>query len=463
MYISTTHSKKLRRTRKPKDELASFILKHVSPYSYGWTYDEKPTRYKNEEIIRQRNERGWMTGLTRTRIYEHLAGDVKYFYADGRKSVEQTLTGIDVDCHDHGTYESAVAFAAWLQENFFPGLYYEPSTHGNGVHGYILFCKMGLKDVGVNVWLKRLEKTLKRLLQVFLAIHPEHSIEDVEIKGTAHEIMWEDGKIIHLKAGSLMKLPARIYLADEFEKLKGTMLVDVYDIEKLEETASRLPVTIKMPARKKTGSLRNHIVLDEDLAAITGRYLEIAREWVPAPLATSHRAVVEASDVAIAIAIVKSCTREMNADGSMPTKRIKALWDVLYGLGAITRAFSKNRWCAIRNLMEQQGVIQMQDRVYHPSAARDKKGEAARWCFTEEFLGRLDGVDAGGNKDREIPWVQQENEPLTIPLSYSDSGDEEIPWEEPSVWLDDIHEIPFPLTIGLIEGAWLQVEQLQAG
>ena len=95
---------------------------------------------------------------------------------------------------ERGNPQSAKAFADWLKDNYFPSLYHEPSTHGRGRHGYFVLFKDGFGDVAVSNILKRLEKTLKKLLQLFLATHPEHQIENVEIKGTPHIITWVKGE-----------------------------------------------------------------------------------------------------------------------------------------------------------------------------------------------------------------------------------------------------------------------------
>ena len=95
-----------------------------------------------------------------------ISQDTIYFWADGRKSTPLTISMIDIDCHRSGNPESAKAFADWLRDNYFPCLYHEPSTNGKGRHGYFVLFKEGFGDVAVANILKRLEKTLKKLLQV---------------------------------------------------------------------------------------------------------------------------------------------------------------------------------------------------------------------------------------------------------------------------------------------------------
>jgi hypothetical protein len=136
-------------------------------------------------LIRWYNNFGFMGTPTNGEVYSHFAGqDTLYFWADGRKSSPQTLSMIDIDCHKRGNHESARAFADWLSQNDFPDLYHEPSTHGTGRHGYFVLSKEMCNDRAVCHILNRLDKTLKKLLQVFLAAHAEHEIENVEIKGT---------------------------------------------------------------------------------------------------------------------------------------------------------------------------------------------------------------------------------------------------------------------------------------
>ena len=150
---------------------------------------------------------------------------------------------IDIDCHKSGNPESARAFADWLKDNYFPNLYHEPSTNGKGRHGYFVLFKTGCKDVAVANILKRLEKTLKKLLEVFLAAHPEYQVENVEIKGTPHILTWAKGekrKIETMKSGSLAKIPRDIL--DRFDEFKNTTVLSFDDIDDLEAKAEQLVI-----------------------------------------------------------------------------------------------------------------------------------------------------------------------------------------------------------------------------
>src|SRR5262245_44762539 len=73
---------------------------------------------------------------------EHLEGKhTLYFVGQHRVRAPYTLAVIDIDCKKQGTLAGATAFAEWIKENVIPGLVFEASTNGNGVHGYFIVGK----------------------------------------------------------------------------------------------------------------------------------------------------------------------------------------------------------------------------------------------------------------------------------------------------------------------------------
>ena len=129
-----------------------------------------------------------------------------YFTADGRSRTNEVLVNIDIDCHGSGTLEGAVAFAEHLRATAFPGLYYETSTNGNGVHGYIVVVKYDLGDQGLNSVLGQLDRWLKAELA-----RGDWDVENVEVKGQAPKFGWGADKyeLRTYQSGQLAKLPAR--------------------------------------------------------------------------------------------------------------------------------------------------------------------------------------------------------------------------------------------------------------
>ncbi len=160
---------------------------------------------------------------------DHFAGrKTFYFTSDGRSSSAEALVNIDIDCHGSGTLAGAIAFAEHLKAARFPSLYYEVSTNGNGVHGYIVVEKGDLGDDGLNGALIVLDRWLKAELSV-----GDWDVENVEVKGQAPEFTWGATKfeLKGYKSGQLAKLP-REALA-RAEELRGTTRLTVQELRKL--------------------------------------------------------------------------------------------------------------------------------------------------------------------------------------------------------------------------------------
>ncbi len=456
--------------RRIKDLVCSFLKKLISPYGFGWAEDDGVGRYSNEQLIRYYNSFGFMGTTTNSDLYAHFAGqDTLYFWADGRKSTPLTLSMIDIDCHERGNPQSAKAFADWLKDNYFPSLYHEPSTHGRGRHGYFVLFKDGFGDVAVSNILKRLEKTLKKLLQLFLATHPEHQIENVEIKGTPHIITWVKGekrKIETMKSGALAKLPRDILT--RFDEFKNTTVLSFDDIYDLEAKVDKLviPEPPKLSIFKGAGSTSAHPITKDEIEAIGGSYLEFARTWVPEPVGTSSRARVDAMDLAIALSILKFCSRKLNSDGTMPTKRIKVIWDQMYENGEVDRAFDYHRWRVIRNLIEVQGGLEMEDRHFYTGFVTDQgheiKGRAAKWKIADWLIEKLDEMAEFGYQEDQSE--VQDSLPLDTReralLEQEVEQDDDYGFDRD--WIIEFRQ-SMPPMIGLIWGGSIQNMRREAG
>ena len=161
--------------------------------------------------------------------------------------------------HARGTLEGATRFAEHLKRDYFPGLYYEVSTHGNGIQGFVVVDRSCWKDADYKATIQQVEKWLKRVL-------------------------------------------------------------------------------------------RNTTV---------------------------------AEDVQTALAVVRACTLDMNADGSMPVMRVKAIWDAAYRASDTSRAFSFRRFAAIRGMLSHMGLLEWEDETY----SFDK---ACKWRASGELMAMIE-------------------------------------------------------------------------
>ena len=97
-------------------------------------------------------------------MIRHLVGDdTTYFTANSLG--DETLLMVDIDCHSRGTLEGATRFAEHLKRNCFPDLYYEVSTHGNGIQGFVVVDRRLWKDADYKAVVRDAEKWLRRVLR----------------------------------------------------------------------------------------------------------------------------------------------------------------------------------------------------------------------------------------------------------------------------------------------------------
>ena len=198
-----------------------------------------------------------------------------------------------------------------------------------------------------------------------------------------------------------------------FNEFKNTTVLSFDDIVDLEAKVDKLviPAPQKLSIFKGAGSTSAHSITKDEIEAISGPYLDFARSWIPESVETSSRAKVEPADLAIALPIVKYCSQKRNADGTMPTRRIKVIWDRLFAEGEVDRAFDYHRWRVIRNLIEVQGGLEMEDRHFYTGFINEAgtliKGLAAKWKMADWLIEKLEEiVELGyypGNIEGHIP------------------------------------------------------------
>jgi hypothetical protein len=203
------------------------------------------------------------------------------------------------------------------------------------------------------------------------------------------------------------------------------------------------------------GSLSGHPIPEEEIAAINGPYLELARTWIPQALTTSSRAKVDASDLAIAFAVIRTCTLKMNADGTLPTERVRAIWDRMYQNGEVERAFDYHRWKTIRNLIEVKGGLVMDDRHYYTgftnARGQEVKGKAAKWHMASWLVEQLEEIAESGYRDEK---EAQKSQNSVAEQSWGGSwlereGEEQEKTPPEPPWIVQYRQY-FTLTIGLI-------------
>ena len=325
--------------------------------------------------------------LTQKLLLAHFSGE-KTLYFTGSPG-DHTLLMIDIDCHKTGSLKGALQFATYLRKNSFPNLYFEPSTNGNGVHGYLVVSKSNDRDY--NKAAKALDRWLKAVLS-----ETTFDVEDVEIKGKCS--IWERGNVTE---GTLAKYPRDVA---RFEEWQQTTSFTVGEINELVETSPIKPKPKK--ECRGSGSISGKHIETETITALLpfGRDL-LGQEQVA--IGSKNRAVVTAEDVAVFTTLLKFFTDNRNADGSMPVARIRSLWKSLYECGDITRAWDHHRFMWLRDRITGLELIDWEDSTYvvgengHP-------GQACKWNASEKLLNIIQEYTVNKEAAATSPIIRKE-------------------------------------------------------
>ena len=320
--------------------------------------------------------------LTLAAVIRHLVGDdTTYFTANPLG--DETLLMIDVDCHSRGTLEGATRFAEHLKRNFFPDLYYEVSTHGNGIQGFVVVDRRLWKDADYKAVVRDAEKWLKRVLR-----RTTFDVEDVELKGTPLVVSWgrRRREVAGVTFGFLAKMPRDWR---RFAEWQGTTRMTAHDLRRLPELFP-VPEAEPEPQQQREapvrqaakGSVSGKLVAPEVISKLEPLVRELLRLGTPKVTGAS-RAVVVAEDVQTALAVLRACTLDMNADGSMPMVGSKAIWDAAYRAGDTSRGFSFRRFAAIRDTLSDMGLLEWEDETY-------SFGKACKWRASGELMGMIE-------------------------------------------------------------------------
>ena len=72
------------------------------------------------------------------------------------------------------------------------------------------------------------------------------------------------------------------------------------------------------------------------------------------------------------------------------------IWDRLFAEGEVDRAFDYHRWRVIRNLVEVQGGLEMEDRHFYTGFVNEAgtliKGLAAKWKMADWLIEKLEEI-----------------------------------------------------------------------
>lgn len=374
---------------KGREPLLPYVCDWISPYDIGSLQScdsatakkEIPRlncRHAIERHVRfGRKIRTW----TESRLDGHGTGDETLYYTSHN---DRGLITLDIDCHRVGDDLEALRFAQFLKARYFPTLQYEVSTSGNGVHAYIkVTWDQKETDEATAKWLG---KRFKRIQTWLNALVHEHGFEldGVEIKGPPTFVS-ERGDVIF---GQPCRLPRRIEnLArapqHSIEELTAMARRDQTSIDQHREDLREEAVANPKERKMTRGSAGvSFSVITASMVSDQMGVADMLTEDLGLTASCNKSLAIVPLDMAITLAITTELTRDMNDDGTMPTARIRAVWESAYRNGIVDRQFHASRFAAIRNALVDSGLIRMVDNRYsHEQSDGQSKGTAMKWSI----------------------------------------------------------------------------------
>ena len=384
---------KKRQTRNKSDEqqLRILLQKLISPLSYG--IDKTPGEKSPVAAVKKFDVEQFLggnqgyrpTSINDTKFAKHRSGEqLLYFYgrdgyckeSDLRKRFLSLLM-IDIDCHKEGTIAGAMELARELRE-YFPSMYIERS--GGGAHAYLIV------DVGENTKGASLNECYRDFEISLNRFGAQFDVEKVEIKGTPHEIRWiervapgtgtegdelEEPCHPEVKFGSLATIP-------KFISLGQLLDAPVFELHEIYEVSDKLtsisPELREAKERQQHTSCSLQIEVDETLERVADCAWKLSD--IDESFQVGRRKVTR-EDLAIFLSILHFCFTHENKDGSLPTRRIKAIWKSLFENGQVARGHSDQKVKLLRGLLSKLGWIEWQDNTFCNS-------KACKWRLAEE-------------------------------------------------------------------------------
>jgi hypothetical protein len=410
------------------DPLIKFLRERTSRLNYGAKVSGVGVRpeLNTGKLIARYNDRRFGASLRNDQFLDHFAAvKTYYFWGDHRASAPEIVVMLDFDAgenHGGGTTQGCWRFAEFVRDTLFPGLYLEPSTNGEGVHGYLIVEKAGINADFVRQVLKNLDAYLQKLAAAVGA-----DIACVEVKGLPPSIEYDDkGNISHIIFGQWAKLPRGRGVLDTCTVKYGELaLLDPDEIEV--EPQPEETVTMKVGSKRHLGSFDCRVVRQDTLDRLPEleRFAgSLLRQWNGTDSFKAGRWTVTATDVAQFVALMLRI--KPKPDDSLPVRAVGRLWEKVYLAGDFARPWNHHRFKAIRDLLSHHGHIEWMDCRFQNLPER--KGRCCRWQISMMLRSLLSSLMGGTTVvDTAIPLPDGHHE-FHTPKWFNFALDRQLRW-----------------------------------
>ncbi|MEQ8853629.1 hypothetical protein [Gimesia sp.] len=366
-------------------------------------WEERPTRVSKkyaEAVLESKlkyKERGYSTCFPPQRnnldFDKHFRNKHTLYYTAGRG--EYVLVMLDIDCHRKGSAKGAAAYLKYLKGKFFnQNLYYEASTNGKGIHGYLLLWTDNQNAEAVKDSMKRLQ-TLLQLDFIENRLDQKYDVEWIEVKGMPMVVDFENDGEFDITLGHLAKIPREI--TNRFQDFRNTTMINIQDLFDLPDYKKLDPPSKKALAAKTKESGSTGISFDWSRLPYFLAVGEYALTLQP-KIACKNGLKVTALDIAIFLLLLEAFSfKYKNKNDEMPFNRFFKFWNDAFQDDEVSRAANRSRITAIKNLCSDIGFITWIDNRYQFFPDGSKKGTCCKWIMSEACKALIDQFETALN------------------------------------------------------------------
>jgi hypothetical protein len=357
-----------------------------------------PRNYKNTTYVSQYNKlKHKFTSYFKPTVAAYAHGsNLKVSPTLDSKS---TLVYLDFDTHTKGSSADVQKLTDRLR-HFIPGLL-DATINARGGSNWLVVRTRECK--GGNVWhslatdkeYNALIVEFQRRLQLLGA---DLDIEHIEVKGKVYERNDENGQLLSVKCGDLLKCPTEDKYVDQkpisFEELKA--IVASLPVTPYAAPAAT-PVSPQSPkaTKKKAGSFHSRTLTDEQIANLDTLARKADMWFKDRPKVAPGRHAITArrfAEILTALVVL-----EPNADGSNPYKRHEKFINAMCDEGHFQHRYRHEVYKQVRDYLSHCGLLDWQDHTYSFGDGKSK-GRACKFKAAQELIEAVTNVLDGLTK-----------------------------------------------------------------
>jgi hypothetical protein len=340
------------------------------------------TRMRNDTYVRDYNRLGHQFRSRRVPYYlvnAHEDGRIKLKVSARHGGL--TLVYFDFDLHDFGD-PNDVAILAQVVRDHFPGMP-EFVVDERGGSGWLVVDTSETDPRSYNALLDRLQTYLRSVARAMGL-----NIQFVEVKGRVYEHTLDNGWLLSVKAGDLLKAPPSMEHLDQ-PVVEATVFsesrFDPWPCDQGEEV-------VKERTACQAGSFRPQSITEEMVENLPALVEWVDRQFPDRPTKTKC-GTWNITARAFAELLLTLVVLRPNADGTNPAARHKGFVKRLNEAGVYEYGWQPNRYKCVRDYLSSQGGIDWECERHQPG----RGGYACKWQVDEVLREQVFAVLSGDN------------------------------------------------------------------